>query len=426
MPNNQGNIRSDEVQEIMSHVPHWMIRWGITVIFLLIALLIFISWFIKYPDVIQGGVTITTKVPPVKLVTKSSGEIKELYFEDNSEVKKGQIIAVIDDNFSRSSKNYLSEVIVNVESNLNKEMSDIQLSDDSLVFGSMQANYSELKKAVQDYQYFLAHDPTNFEIENIEEQIQNHTILRSVSYQQLNTAKKELENAQSKYESDKVLFDKQVISKVQLYEEEQKLIQAENNVGNYKKSAVQSSITITDLKKQLNALKNEKAKKREQFLQNINFSLSNLKNDLTTWGQNYQLIAPFDGKISYLTRVTKNEYVSQETSLFAVIPENQNYIGYIDVSKSGYGKIKKGQKVKVQIDNYPYHEFGQLIGEVSSIALLPDKDNYRVEFLLEKGMKSTYGKTFDYTPEMSGTADIITEDIRLLTRIFNKFRKAFD
>ena len=426
MPNNQENIRSDEVQEIMSHVPHWMIRWGITVIFLLIALLIFISWFIKYPDVIQGGVTITTTVPPVKLVTKSSGEIKELYFADNSDVKKSQVIAVINDNFSKASKDYLSELIVNVESKLNEKIVDIQFKDDSIVFGSMQTNYSELKKTVQDYQYFLIHDPTNFEIENIEEQIQNHTILRSVSYQQLNTAKKELENAQSKYESDKILYDKQVIPKVQLYEEEQKLIQAENNVGNYKKSAVQSSITITELKKQLNTLKNEKAKKREKFLQNINSSLSSLKNDLATWDQNYQLIAPFDGKLSYLTRVSQNDYIPQGTSLFAVVPENQDYIGYIDVPKSGYGKIKKGQKVKVQVDNYPHYEFGQLTGEVSSIALLPDKDNYRVEFLLKKGMKSTYGKTFDYTPEMSGNARIITEDIRLLTRIFNKFRKAFD
>lgn len=419
-------LRSDKVQEIMSHVPHWMIRWGITVIFLLIGLLIFISWFIKYPDVIQGGVTITTTVPPVKLVTKSSGEIKELYFEDNSEVKEGEVIAIIDDNFSKASKDYLSEVIVNIKSKMDEGIVNIQFEDDSLFFGSMQTTYSGLKKTVQDYQYFLAHDPTNFEIENIEDQIQNHTILRSVSYQQLNTAKKEMENVQSKYESDKVLYDKQVISKVQLYEEQQKLIQAENNVGNYKKSAVQSSITITDLKKQLNTLKNEKAKKNEQYLQNINLSLSNLKNDLATWGQNYQLIAPFDGKISYLTRVSQNDYIAQGTSVFAVVPENQNHIGYVDVPKSGYGKIKTGQEVKIRIDNYPYHEFGQLTGEVSSIALLPNEDAYRIEFLLTNGMKSTYGKAFEYTPEMSGTADIITEDIRLLSRIFNKFRKVFD
>ncbi|MCP5105918.1 MAG: hypothetical protein GY950_21200, partial [bacterium] len=29
-------IRSEEVQEIMGFIPHWIIRWGITVIFLVI------------------------------------------------------------------------------------------------------------------------------------------------------------------------------------------------------------------------------------------------------------------------------------------------------------------------------------------------------------------------------------------------------
>ena len=36
-------LRSDEVQEIMSHIPNWMIRWGITLIFVLISLIIFLN-----------------------------------------------------------------------------------------------------------------------------------------------------------------------------------------------------------------------------------------------------------------------------------------------------------------------------------------------------------------------------------------------
>ena len=53
MPENKEiEIRSDEVQEILSAVPNWMIRWGITLIFGLIIMLVFISWFIKYPDII--------------------------------------------------------------------------------------------------------------------------------------------------------------------------------------------------------------------------------------------------------------------------------------------------------------------------------------------------------------------------------------
>jgi len=69
----ESEIRSDEVQEILSHIPHWMIRWGITLMFGLILLLLFISWFIKYPDVIEGRITITTEQPLIRLINETDG-----------------------------------------------------------------------------------------------------------------------------------------------------------------------------------------------------------------------------------------------------------------------------------------------------------------------------------------------------------------
>ena len=81
-------IRSDEVQEILSHVPNWMIRWGITLIFALIILLVGLSWIIKYPDTIQGSLILTTKEPPIELVSKSSGQISHLFVPNNYQIKK--------------------------------------------------------------------------------------------------------------------------------------------------------------------------------------------------------------------------------------------------------------------------------------------------------------------------------------------------
>ena len=57
-------IRSEEVQEILSYVPNWMIRWGNTLLLGLICMLLFITWFVKYPDVITTQVMVTTFSPP--------------------------------------------------------------------------------------------------------------------------------------------------------------------------------------------------------------------------------------------------------------------------------------------------------------------------------------------------------------------------
>ena len=88
-------IRSDEVQEILSSVPSWMIRWGITLIFGIMMICIVLAYFIKYPDVIKGTISLTTVTPPSKLVSKTSGEIEGLFVKDNQYVKAGGVLARI-------------------------------------------------------------------------------------------------------------------------------------------------------------------------------------------------------------------------------------------------------------------------------------------------------------------------------------------
>ena len=46
-------LRSEEVQEVMSHVPVWILRWGITVLFCIVIILLIGSYLFKYPDVVE-------------------------------------------------------------------------------------------------------------------------------------------------------------------------------------------------------------------------------------------------------------------------------------------------------------------------------------------------------------------------------------
>ena len=88
--------------------------------------------------------------------------------------------------------------------------------------------------------------------------------------------------------------------------------------------------------------------------------------------------------------------------------------------------MEKGQKVKLSFANFPDAEFGQLPGVVKEISAIPNEDLYTVKVELEQGLVTSYNKEISYSPEMSGQASIITEDLRLLERIFNQFRKLFD
>ena len=89
-------LRSEEVQEILSNPPSWMIRWGITVVFLVLLLIIGTSCIVEYPDVVTSKITITTEVPVEKIEAKTSGRIIKLLIKDQEQVKHNQILAVIE------------------------------------------------------------------------------------------------------------------------------------------------------------------------------------------------------------------------------------------------------------------------------------------------------------------------------------------
>ncbi|PCH51908.1 MAG: HlyD family secretion protein, partial [Flavobacteriaceae bacterium] len=99
MPNKKQTniqIRSEEVQEILSYVPNWMVRYGNTLVLLLILLLLLITWFVKYPDVITAEVVVTTKIPPEKIYAKSTGKIETIMVNNKDKVTVNSFIGVIE------------------------------------------------------------------------------------------------------------------------------------------------------------------------------------------------------------------------------------------------------------------------------------------------------------------------------------------
>jgi HlyD family secretion protein len=86
------------------------------------------------------------------------------------------------------------------------------------------------------------------------------------------------------------------------------------------------------------------------------------------------------------------------------------------------GKVKINQVVNIKLSSCPYLEYGMVRGIVNTKSLVPSGDAYIIEVSLPQGLKTLYGKELDFTQNMRGTAEIITEDIRLLQKIINPLR----
>jgi hypothetical protein len=97
----------------------------------------------------------------------------------------------------------------------------------------------------------------------------------------------------------------------------------------------------------------------------------------------------------------------------------------IYLQKSGNGQVRIGQHVNLKFASYPYLEFGLVRGIVSGISLVPTGENYIAEVTLPNRMVTTFGKKLEFQHELKGTAEINTEDRRLLDRILKPVREVF-
>lgn len=426
-------IRSDEVQDILSHVPHWMIRWGITVIFGLIVLLLGLAWFVRYPEMVDGSVIITTEKAPIKLTAQGNGILKSIRFKDGETVQEGEVVATLQNPMDEETMLLLTHLI-----------DTFQLHKDSLVagryefpnnlpnFGALQEPVNSFRTIAEEYFTWVQNTYNKERIENLNAQIEYHQQLSSIYTNQKRIAEKELANAKKKLDTDKKLVDKGVISNVEFLEEQSKYNQKEQALEQLKTAFVQNNITVTNLEKQLLELNFEQDEKMRELNQQLTATISQLKNELKGWQQNYLIKAPYSGKINYLSKVDENEYVTMGSPLFAVLPEENPLVGYVELPTSGIGRVEIGQRVNIQLDNYPAHEFGQLKGEVVSISEVPmihpetKQGNYLVTIGLTDGLTTTYKKEVNFTAEMLGTASVVTKDRSVLERIFDQFRALFD
>ena len=151
---NNIEIRSDEVQELLGQVPGKIVRWGTTVIALTIAILIAGSALFKYPDILNANIVLTTQNPPVDLVSKINGKIDKLFVNDNQEVSKGDMIALLEtaaDYKDVLEADALSEKMMN---NISTEEKKIY-KNTKLDLGEIQSYFSAFLKEYLDYQNFL-------------------------------------------------------------------------------------------------------------------------------------------------------------------------------------------------------------------------------------------------------------------------------
>lgn len=420
-------LRSEEVQDILSRIPNWMIRWGSTLFFILILLILTIAWIIKYPDIIESDAVVTTHVPPQKEFAMINGKIDSIYVSDSDYVKKYTVLAVIENSAETEDVLYLKSIV----DTLKPKGKVIQFPIDEipiLLLGEIETAFSNFENNYTEYELNKKLSP-----------FQNEANARRVSFNELKIrlqtlqsqytlGKSELDLKRNDLSRNKSLLEKGVISQIDYENKLLEFISSEKSLNSLRGTISQTREAIANANKDSKGTEITKTREEAKLLRNTLQSFNQLKKAIKDWENNFVLKSEIDGKVTFLNYWSPNQTVNQGDLVFTVIPiDNQNYVAKVKAVSQNSGKIKIGQKVNIKLENYPETEFGMLRGNVSSISLSSDEEGfYYVDVSLPKNLITSYGKELDFRQEMIGTAEIITEDLRLLERFFYQFKSLID
>ncbi|CAA9203694.1 Colicin V secretion protein CvaA [Flavobacterium bizetiae] len=417
-------IRSEEVQEILSRVPHWMIRWGSFVVLIIILSLFFVSWLIKYPDTIVTQIVITTNIPPEKLVAKVSGKIEAILVEDKMLVSKNTPLAIIENSANYNDVFLLKSIVDTIKIDENKfpfeKLKSVQLGEIESFFASFQKESiaDDLNTKLAPYQ--VEGRAENYEAIQLKERLNLMESQKSINQSELILQKNDL----NRYET---LYKKGIISTQEIEKQRLLFLQFQKNYQSVLSSISQLKSSINELNKNSKTTQINENKENVNLERNMIQAFYQLKKAIKDWELNYVLRSSIDGKVTFLQIWAKNQTVNGGENVFAIIPTNKKeYIGMVKAPAQNSGKVKVGQTVNIRLANYPDKQFGIVKGIIKAISLTPDKDgNLLIRTSLPNGLETSYKKQISFQQEMSGTADIVTEDLRLIERLLYQFRDIF-
>lgn len=419
------NIKKYREENIIQREPGWILRNGTIATFVFFGLLILFAFNFPFNEVIEGRVIVTSQNPPVHIKAKSEGKILAINFEPGDLVSEGDILGELE-NAGKITD------IQNLKTNLNRGFNLRSLSELDDVYPSnlklgndLQGYYNTF---LNHYHLFILEETHNdLNIQDFQMKHELSNLLNSINSKkkELSIANRNLEVSGTNYNRFQELFNKGVISQVDLDKVEKDFLIEQREFQLLTQQYNQLILDYKVIQSKFQITTNSYSKTKDNLEVNLLLSQQNLLNAIQKWEDTYLFKSPINGRLSYFEIWGEYQNVEVGEPIFSVTPDaQQDLIGKCIIPIRNAGKLKKGQKVNLKLDNYPYHEWGIVRAKVGSVSQVPkggDDPGYIV-YLTLKDLRTSYGKELEFHQELNGTAEILLQEVTLMERIFFQFR----
>ncbi len=417
-------IRSEEVQEILGTPPGWMVRWGSTVALIIVVLLGWVGYWVRYPDVIEEEIKITSSEPPRRLVAGARGYIANILVNNEDAVEAGQTLIV----FKNKAK---FEDVLTLENRLLqvKVMNDSSLLNfdpgRDLLLGELQEDVYDFMGKQEELRLTYSPKYEKLNIQQLQKALRNTSSSMEYDRRRKEKLAGQLDLVYQRLRQEENLFNENALPYSVLRKTREEVLALEREMQSIESTIKTKQFEIESIRSQITGARVGSRENQISASTALKDSFHRLKNQLEDWKKKFLIVSPIDG-IALLpdNNIADQPFVPEGTELVVVVPsDNTETIGKIDLNINGSGKVREGQKVIVKLESYPFPEFGALIGEVSWKGRLPTGNTIPIEVSFPEELITTTGKLIDPSREMTGSAQIITEDKRFIERLFESFRE---
>jgi multidrug resistance efflux pump len=427
---NPNDINLNERQEILQFIgrpPSVFQRFGITAIALLVVVLMALSYFIKYPDVVTAKVVLTTENPPIRVLAKMGGRVAELLIKNNQAVERGQVLCVME-----NTGNWRD--VLKLEAQLHNNPNNLTIQPYNL--GALQNSYSTFTQNLKDYQYFLERNGVLVKIQHLTQQIESLRALNANLMKQKEIQAKEFELNEKELKRQNQLHTEGVISDAEFEKTNTQYYQQKRQIEANEAAFINNEMQIQQHEAQISDLTQGKSDNLNTKNTTLQEDIRRLKAAIEEWKQTYLVIAPIAGTTTFAKIWSPQQSIDTGEEVLTIVPKIPQYLAQNEVKNkkiikavlplANSAKVKIGLKSNIKFEAYPYQEYGVIQGIVENISLVPqaskDGDYYLLEMSVNDSLSTTYGKKLTMKQEMQGSANIIMEDRRVVERLFDKWR----
>lgn len=357
------------VADILGDPPVWLIHTGSHTLYGILFLLLLGAAFISYPDVVKGPVLIEDTENVNWITANSSGKIDRFFVRNDSLVKKGDTIGIIQNPARLSDVKKFTRILSNVERYYLTNNTDLlRAFPFDLVMGEMAESYKTFTQAVRNC---LIYDDYNS------------------------------------------------------YFQRKAFLQKEQHI--LKKDPEKNELAILKIDREIFELSLTHKMEVEKNRKQLELAYEDIVNSIKKWESNYIIRSNNEGRVVLGEVRDLAQLVNIGDTICTVISGNEeNFIGKMYLSQEKVAGVEYGNTVNIKLSKYPSHTFGVLVGEITSISFVPYYKMYSIDIIFPNKLMTSARKEIKYELGLKGEAEIVTSNRSVLSRIFNPIYNIFN